>query len=256
MVVYDNAAPTATFVAPADAATGIGINGTLTVQFSETVTAAGTGNVLIKKVSDNSTVATLNAADASISGTGASTQATLAYSGLAAGTAYYVVLNAGSFVDLAGNNYAGTSSTGTAGWDFTTADPAIGVDTLAGDNRINIAENGATVTISGTISSTTPSVLQTYDAAHMTVTLSGASSVTAGSISYNNSTGAWTATVPASTLVEGSYTVSVSAISQSGGTPNLSSNKALTVDLTAPSAPTVASLGTTSDTTADDHGYG
>ncbi|MEG4446707.1 Ig-like domain-containing protein, partial [Microcoleus sp. AT9_B4] len=112
----DTTAPTATFT-PAYNATNIAVAANLVVTLSEAV-QKGTGNIVIKKVSDNSVVETVNvtAANVTVSGSTVTVNPT---ADLVAGTDYYVEIAAGAIKDLAGNNYAGT--TGATAWNFTTA---------------------------------------------------------------------------------------------------------------------------------------
>ncbi|MEG4918730.1 DUF4347 domain-containing protein, partial [Microcoleus sp. B7-D4] len=113
----DTTAPTATFT-PADNATSVAVAANLVVTLSEAV-QKGTGNIVIKKVSDNSVVETIDVTSANVTVTG-STVTVNPLADLAQSTDYYVEIAAGAIKDLAGNNYVGT--TGAATWNFTTAD--------------------------------------------------------------------------------------------------------------------------------------
>jgi hypothetical protein len=99
---------------PANAATNVNPNAVCTITFSEPV-QKGTGTILIKKFSDNTTVQSIDIATASVtvSGSGASFNTTLAIN-----TQYYIEMPAGSFKDLANNNFAGI--TNNTIWSFTT----------------------------------------------------------------------------------------------------------------------------------------
>ncbi|MEG5018373.1 Ig-like domain-containing protein [Microcoleus sp. B4-C2] len=131
-VAADTTAPTATFT-PADNATSVAVAADLVVTLSEAV-QKGTGNIVIKKVSDNSVVETINVTAANVTVTG-STVTVNPTADLAPGTGYYVEIASGAIKDLAGNNYAGT--TGATAWNFTTA--------VAADTKVfSIVETGLT----------------------------------------------------------------------------------------------------------------
>ncbi len=111
--------PTATAFNPTNGATGIALSGNLIITFSENIQKGTTGNIIIKRTSDNVAVQTTAVTSASV--TVSSATATIPFSGLAYSTGYYVNIDAGTFKDLAGNNYAGISATTT--WTFTTQAP-------------------------------------------------------------------------------------------------------------------------------------
>lgn len=114
--------PTVSSLSPADNATAVAINATATITFSEGV-QKGTGNIYIKKSSDNSIVQTLDVTTAAVTVSG--TQASFTFN-LANSTGYYIEVDAGAFKDIAGNNFAGIS--GATAWNFTTvAPPAAGI---------------------------------------------------------------------------------------------------------------------------------
>lgn len=110
--------PTPTAFSPTDNATGASRTPTLTITFDENVQAVS-GNITIKKSSDNSTVETIsvtNGAKVSF----ASNVVTITPNALAYGTEYYVLVDNGaieSAVDA--EDWAGVSST--TAWSFTTA---------------------------------------------------------------------------------------------------------------------------------------
>lgn len=108
--------PTVSTLSPADNATGVAINSNLVITFDEEVDVE-TGNITIKKTSDNSTVETINVAGAQVTGTGTTT-ITINPSDLANSVEYYVLIDATCFDDPSGNSYAGISST--TAWSFTT----------------------------------------------------------------------------------------------------------------------------------------
>lgn len=111
--------PTATTFNPVNGASGIALSGNLVVTFSENIQKGTTGNITVKRTSDNVVVQTTAVTSASVTVSGAT--ATIPFSGLAYSTGYYVNIDAGTFKDLAGNNYAGISNATT--WAFTTQAP-------------------------------------------------------------------------------------------------------------------------------------
>ncbi|KRC18259.1 ExeM/NucH family extracellular endonuclease [Acidovorax sp. Root217] len=116
--VTDSAGPSLVNSTPADNAINVDKAANLVLRFDEGV-ARGTGDFVIKKVSDNSVVATISAAD--------TTQVTVAFNtvtinptaDLAVNTDYYVEAVAGTLKDHYGNNWAGL--TGATAFNFTTS---------------------------------------------------------------------------------------------------------------------------------------
>ncbi|TAE96906.1 MAG: hypothetical protein EAZ78_26365, partial [Oscillatoriales cyanobacterium] len=84
----DTTAPTASSFTPADNATGVAVGANLVVNFSEAI-KKGTGNLVIKKLSDNSVVETIavTAANVTVAGTQLTINPT---ADLGQGTDYYV----------------------------------------------------------------------------------------------------------------------------------------------------------------------
>ena len=117
----DIADPTLIFLRPADNATAVAVDANIVLNFSEAV-ARQSGNITIKKTSDNSTIEAIAVTDSKITGTG-TTQITInPTSALAGQTEYYVLIAASAFDDASSNSYAGISST--TALSFTTADIA------------------------------------------------------------------------------------------------------------------------------------
>src|SRR5262249_58067799 len=83
------APPTLSSSTPTDDATGRAVGSNLTLTFSEAV-KAGSGNIVIHKVSDDSAVATIAIGDSSQVSISGSTVTINPTADLAAGTAYYV----------------------------------------------------------------------------------------------------------------------------------------------------------------------
>jgi len=124
----DNVAPTVSTYSPADGATGVSLTANLVLTFSENV-SVGSGNITIKKSSDNSTHQTIGVSDSnavSISGSTVTINPSSNFSGL---LSYYVNIDAGAFKDAANNNYAGISNATT--WNFTAYDNTAPTITIA-----------------------------------------------------------------------------------------------------------------------------
>ncbi|WP_044170060.1 Ig-like domain-containing protein, partial [Kamptonema formosum] len=110
--------PTASSFSPADNATGVDVGANLVVNFSEAI-QKGTGNIVLKKLSDNSVVETIAVTGSNVTVSGS--QLTInPTADLAQGTDYYVEIANGAIKDIAGNNFAGV--TGNSTWNFKTAD--------------------------------------------------------------------------------------------------------------------------------------
>jgi hypothetical protein len=120
----DTTAPTVATYTPVHNATNIATNTTLSLTFGEAVTVSGTVNLVIKRVSDAATVATL-ALPAGPYAANATITTTAAASGLSGSIQYYVTTSTldatNRITDTAGNDFAGITSDAT--WRFTTAAP-------------------------------------------------------------------------------------------------------------------------------------
>ena len=112
----DVTAPTVSSFIPSNGATGVTASSTATVNFSEAI-QKGTGNIRVRRTSDNVTVQTIDVTTAAVTVAGSSASFNL--SGLSTGTSYYIEIDNGAFKDLANNNFAGI--TGNSTWSFTTS---------------------------------------------------------------------------------------------------------------------------------------
>ncbi|MCT7961168.1 Ig-like domain-containing protein [Laspinema sp. D1] len=135
--ILDTTPPTATSFTPADNAVNVAVGANLVAAFSETV-QKGTGNIVIKKVSDNTIVETINVTSTNVTVTG-NTVTINPINDLADGIDYYVEIAPGAIKDLAGNNFAGI--TGATTWNFKTADntPPTATSFTPADNAVNVA---------------------------------------------------------------------------------------------------------------------
>ncbi|MCY2986753.1 MAG: Ig-like domain-containing protein [Planctomycetota bacterium] len=128
--------PQVSSLSPANNATGVAVGKNLVIMFNEIVqkVPGSAGEVLIKKSSDNSVAQRINVTDITAVAVSGATVTINPPNDLLESTGYYVVVPAGVFEDLAGNDFAGISSPAT--WRFTTvgviylnpANNATGVD--------------------------------------------------------------------------------------------------------------------------------
>ena len=140
-VADDVSNPTASSLSPEDNATGVSTTSNLVLTFNEVV-VIGTGDIVIKKSSDNSTVETIDVTDgAKVTGTETTALTINPATTLGALVEYYVQVPATAVDDLSGNSYAGILDT--TSWSFTTLGTAgITVSEVSGDT----SEDGDTAT--------------------------------------------------------------------------------------------------------------
>lgn len=140
----DVVAPTVTVLSPADGASDVALASNLVITFDEAVDAE-TGNLTIKKASDDSTVETIDVTSGQVTGTGTAIITVNPTNNLEYGTGYYVQVDATAFDDPSGNSYAGISDTAT--WNFTTvAAPVIVSDDDADSLAVSDVEHSVTET--------------------------------------------------------------------------------------------------------------
>jgi methionine-rich copper-binding protein CopC len=108
----DTTAPTASTFSPADEATAVAVGANVVVTFSEPI-QRGAGNIVLKKA-DGTTLATYAQSSTEVT-VSSSTLTINPAADLSYSNSYKVEFAAGSVQDLAGNNYAGTTS-----YNFTT----------------------------------------------------------------------------------------------------------------------------------------
>ena len=107
---FDNDAPTLSSSSPSDNATEVAINANIVLTFSEAVDAES-GNITIKKTSDDSTIETIDVTGAKVSGSGSTAITINPSTDFIADIDYYILIDATAFDDTNGNSYAGISST-------------------------------------------------------------------------------------------------------------------------------------------------
>jgi methionine-rich copper-binding protein CopC len=115
----DTTNPLMTALSPADNSSGVAVGANLSITFDEAVNVAS-GYAYVRRASDSVAVHTIDITSGLVTGDGTSTITFNPSSDLNPGTAYYVNIDASAIDDLAGNSYAGISSTTT--WNFTTLD--------------------------------------------------------------------------------------------------------------------------------------
>ena len=149
--VTDSADPILSSSSPADEATAIAVDSNIVLTFNEAVDA-DSGNIIIVKSSDGSTVEAIDVTGSQVSGSG-STEITINPSvTLDEQTDYHLTIDETAFDDSSSNSYAGISDATTI--NFTTADgtaptiifnPADGDTGVGRDSNINIEFNEAVV---------------------------------------------------------------------------------------------------------------
>ena len=243
----DTTDPTLSSSTPADNATSVAANANIVLNFSEAVDVES-GNITIKKTSDNSTVATIAVGDAQVTGTGTTAITINPTNDLSGGTEYYVLIDATAFDDSSSNSYAGISST--TALSFTTADttsPTISSTTVAADNpTIDVTFNEAVFNATGG-----SGALQASD---FTISISGGtktlSSATPSSISISGNV--YTLGLDLSGTANGSETITVVPSSSTAiydGSDNAAStsqsNNTVSLNSEDSSAPTLSSSSPT-----------
>ncbi|MEY2641005.1 MAG: hypothetical protein RL150_398 [Candidatus Parcubacteria bacterium] len=132
--------PTVSSFSPADDSVGIDLYANLVLTFSEGV-SIGTGNIVIKKVSDNTTVETISVSSGQVTGGGTTEIMINPSVTLEDNTEYYIQIDEGAFIDGFSQSYAGILDDTT--WTFTTialdSSPPTVVELTPGDNEIEVA---------------------------------------------------------------------------------------------------------------------
>jgi len=116
ITVNDATAPMLSTLSPTDNATDVVTNTNLVLTFNENV-QKGTGNILIKDASDNSTVQTIDVTTSVVSISGAVVTINPP-TNLSRGKNYYIQIPATAFTDMSSNAYAGIADM--TSWNFTT----------------------------------------------------------------------------------------------------------------------------------------
>ena len=107
---FANVLPTLSSSTPADDAPNVARDANIVLNFSENVTVQ-TGNITIKKTTDNTIFETIDVAGGQVTGTGTSQITINPSSNFEAETEYYVLIDGTAFDDTGSGSYAGISST-------------------------------------------------------------------------------------------------------------------------------------------------
>ena len=183
-----NTAPTLSSSSPSDGATGVAVDANIVLTFKEVVDVES-GNIVIKKSSDDSTVETIDVTGSLVTGTG-TTEITINPSTTLDGeTGYYITIAATAFDDVDSASYAGITDSTTL--NFTTADvgdptlssssPADGATGVAVDANIVLTFSEAVDVESGNITlkkSSDDSTVETIDVTGSLVTGTGTTEIT------------------------------------------------------------------------------
>ncbi len=117
----DATAPTLVSSTPADDSTTFGISQNIVLNFSENVLRGTSGNIVIKKTSDNSLIETIAVTDATKVSISSKVVTINPTANLQFSTDYYIEIAGTAFKDAAGNNFAGIADSTTL--NFTTTAP-------------------------------------------------------------------------------------------------------------------------------------
>jgi len=112
-----NTAPTLSSSSPSDGATGVAVDANIVLTFKEVVDVES-GNIVIKKSSDDSTVETIDVTGSKVSGSGSTTITINPSTTLDGETGYYITIAATAFDDVDSASYAGITDSTTL--NFTT----------------------------------------------------------------------------------------------------------------------------------------
>ena len=181
-----NSVPTLSSSVPADNATSVAIDANIVLNFSENVDVE-TGNITIKKTSDNSTVETIDVTGSKVTGSGSSQITVNPSTTLDRATQYYILIDATAFDDSSSASYTGINST--TALSFTTVTlptlsssvPADDATDVARDANIvlNFSEIVDVETGNITIKKTTDdSTFETIDVTSSNVTGTGTTQIT------------------------------------------------------------------------------
>ena len=124
-----NTAPTLSSSSPSDGSTGFGGSDNIVLTFSEAVDAE-TGNIVIKKSSDDSTIETIDVTSALVSGSGTTTITINPSTTLISNVGYYITIDATAFDDADGASYAGISDSTTLNFTTGKTDPLTDKDVV------------------------------------------------------------------------------------------------------------------------------
>lgn len=277
---FDTLAPTLKTLNPEDGGYFAAGNA-LVATFTEKVTA-GTGN--IRLVDDTAaTTVTLSITDSAIVIDGDKLTLTPS-TALVAGHNYHLEIDSTALLDSAGNAYAGIANA--TSWNFAASNLSTTLNAVTGDNRINAEEesNADPIVITGKVSSVNPAVLGALQASDIVVKVTvprvkdsesnDNKVIFCTGITYDSSTGEWTATLPdtwlyanfnifgqmtgnttRTTLINGDTDIINVTITGRSGTAaaglTTTLTDTMTVDLSNPAQPTLSLAGDTGTSNSD-----
>ncbi len=119
LLTVDTTPINVTSFSPLDDSMDVSAGANLQIKFNKPVTV-NTGNIIIKKLSNNSTIETINITGPLVTGSGTDTITINPSVDFSEATTYYINIAANAFKDAAGNSYSGITDNVT--WNFKTAD--------------------------------------------------------------------------------------------------------------------------------------
>ena len=250
-LAIDTLPPTISPYTPADNGNSLGLASNLILHASETVTK-GSGSVSLYKA-DGTLIESISVSSSRVVITGTDADSVISIdpsSDLVKDQQYYVQASTGSFLDSAGNSWAGIANN--TSWNFTGAGAALTISAVATDNKVNATEAAAGFTVSGTVSAEA-AILAQYLSSDLVVKLrpSSGSDITLTNpvFSYTSGTSStWSVDVPQNTLSgDKTYTVVATITGTSGVASGVvgESTQSITIDTTAPTVSSVAITGAT-----------
>ena len=278
-IALDTLAPTLQTLNPEDNGY-LAAGNALVATFTEAV-SAGTGS--IRLVDDtNTTTVTYAITDSAIVIEGDTLTLTPG-TALVSGHNYHLSIDSTALLDAAGNAYLGIANA--TSWNFGATNLSTTLNPVTGDGRINDDEKTAgPIVLSGKVSSLNPAVLTALTASDIVVKVtvprdkdsqsSDNKVVTCTGVTYDSTTGEWTATLPATweyanfnffgvmtstttktTLITGDTDIIAVTITGRNGTAaaglTATLNDTMTVDLTDPATPTLTLAGDTGNSNSD-----
>jgi hypothetical protein len=210
-----NNAPSVVSVSPSDNSTNILLNQTFAITFNTNI-VAGTGNIIVKKMSDNSTVTSIPVGNLTFG----SMQASFTVAGLTNATGYYITWAATAF-KRASDNAKVTGVNDTSYWNFTTT--AVAADTTPPSiTSVAVPADGsyrATQSLNFTVNFDEATIVDTTGGTpRLAVTLDTGGTVYANYISGSGTTALSFAYTVASGNLDGTGITLASAIDLNGGT--------------------------------------
>ena len=139
-----NTIPTLTSSVPDDDATGVALNSTIVLNFSENVDAESGGTITIKKTTGNATVETISVTSSQVTGSGSPQITITPSSNFEENTEYYILISNSAFDDSDGGSYAGIASLTDRSFTTTNTLPTL-TSSVPTDNATNIAVDATIV---------------------------------------------------------------------------------------------------------------